>query len=208
MHEQEKRIKEQRTVEANKKNLMGFDGKIGCIVRNMGQPLVSQSRGGTYFSSTPGFDFFDIPTDNLPGELSPGTPEEITQQLPVIDIDGVEQPEGGIWMDRPATILENTEKLGWYFDGLIRGMHLEIKYMDENKELTVNYKGYCVYRELTGDLEAYIPLKEWEDMIDRLYNVARKIRVVHHKNEKEERKQELKRAKETWLQKMKNKWGL
>ena len=46
MREIEKRIQEKRTVEATKKKLMGFNGKLGCIVRNLGQPIIAQSEGG------------------------------------------------------------------------------------------------------------------------------------------------------------------
>ena len=106
MNDTERRIKEQRTVEASHKNLMGFDGKLGCIIRSLGQPVVSKGTGGTYFGSTPMLDVWETSNDDggwEPDELHAGTPEEITSQIPVMDIDGVEQPEGGIWMDRQET---------------------------------------------------------------------------------------------------------
>lgn len=205
MNELEKRIKEQRTVEANKKNLMGFDGKLGCIVRNMGQPIVGQTRGGCYYSEGPSYDFWAIPGDE---EELHGTPEEITQQIPTFDTEGGEQPEGDVWMERHSPVVfESVENLGWYFDGLSRGMHLEIKYDENEKELLVRYKGRVVYQETAGDLESYVPMHEWEDMIDRLAKVAKQLQITKNKKEKEENKKQIKAHKESWVTKMKNKWG-
>lgn len=207
MNDKEKIIKEQRTVEATRKRLMGFDGKIGCIVRNMGQPIISQSQGGTYFNSTPGYDFYDVPDDREFWQIEGGLPEDICNQIPVLDIDGVEQPEGGEWMERPPTIPESTEMMGWHFDGLGRGIHMEIQYMEDNKELLLRYKGTVVYREIAGDLESYVPSDEWEDKVDQLSKVAQQIQIKQNSEDKNAKKKEFSRQKENWLRKMKNKWG-
>lgn len=211
MNDIERRIKEQRTVEASHKNLMGFDGKLGCIIRSLGQPVVSQGTGGTYFDSTPMLDVWEIPDDNEGGweldELHAGTPEEITAQIPVIDIEGIEQPEGGIWMDRQTPIPQSTHQIGWCFDGLKYGMHLELTYTESNNELIAIYKGYIVYRELAGDLDTYVPMEEWEGMIETLYVTAKKIKQIEKTKEKEEHKKGIKKKKETWLFQMKKKWG-
>ena len=45
------RIQEQRTIEATKNNLMGFNGKLGCIAKNLGDPIIAEHSGGQYFSS-------------------------------------------------------------------------------------------------------------------------------------------------------------
>ena len=208
MNDHEKRIKEQRTIEANTKHLMGCEGKIGCIVKHIGQPLISQSSGGAYYSSRPSEDVWAIPGENDPYELPSGSPEDICRQIPVMDMEGVEQPEGGVWMERQETVAEGTEILGWHFDGLSRGMHIEIKYTEMTNELLVRYKGYVVYREMSGDLETYVPMPEWEEMIERLSKTAKRQAIKHNKIEKEENKHELRRQKESWMQRMKNKWGL
>lgn len=205
MNDYEKKIKEKRTADAVKNDLMGFEGKIGCIVRSMGQPLTSQRHGGTYFDSTPGYDFESLYKDEE--DILSGTPEDICNRIPVMAIEGCEQPEGGIWMERKPEIFESIENIGWYFDGLSRGMHIEIKYTEESKELLVRCKGIIVYREVGGDLEAYIPMPEWENMINKLYVVARKMHIKNSRLEKEQRKKAIRQQKESWLTKMRNKWG-
>ena len=202
MNDHEKKIKEQRTSEATRKNFMGFEGKIGCIVRNLGQPIVSQQMGGTYFDSTP-FDFWENLDD---GELNPGTPEELCQQIPTIDAD-VEQPEGGIWMERQQTIPQNIEHIGWYFQGISSGMELEIKYIEENRELIVEFKSKTVYKEIAGDLESYVPMDDWENMIDKLFESAKKRQISKNKKVKQERTNAALKNQSLWVQRMKDKWG-
>lgn len=208
MNEYEKKIKEQRTSQAIAKDLMGFDGKIGCIVRNMGQQIIAQGQGGAYFNSSPGYDFEALPEDEPPpGELFPGSPEEICRQMPVMGVEGCEEPQDEFWMPRREPTFESVEEIGWYFSGLSRGMHLEIKYTNENKELIVRHKGKLVFKEIAGDLDGYVPSPEWERMIDRLHVIARKMQSTRNKTEKEAKKQILRDKKQGWLDRMKSKWG-
>ena len=44
----EEKIREQRTIEANKKGLIGQNGKIGMVLRMLGHPIIAQYEGGTY----------------------------------------------------------------------------------------------------------------------------------------------------------------
>jgi hypothetical protein len=71
---------------------------------------------------------------------------------------------------------EMSYELGWIYDGLRQGLHLEIKYFNPENKLTVYYKGYEVYKEVSGELEAYAPFEEWEDPIKELYKVANVLR--------------------------------
>ncbi len=43
MNDKEKRIKNERTIEAMTKDFMGAGGKFGCIVRNLGTTIESNS---------------------------------------------------------------------------------------------------------------------------------------------------------------------
>ena len=79
MNEKEKRIQEQRTIEATKKNLMGLTGKIGTIVRNLGQPMISQCEGGTFLDTSYLDDPWALPEESTFGELNEGTPEQIQE---------------------------------------------------------------------------------------------------------------------------------
>ncbi len=210
MNEKEKKIKEQRTIEATQKNLMGISGKIGVVVRTLGQTILNHREGGAYHSSSYMEDW-NSNVNNI-DELH-GNPEEIQSQIPYMDMPNNEEPLDGAWRDRRDYILNpiNVTELGWYFDGLSRGIHLEIKYSGDEydrKHLTLTYKGYKVYEEIGGDLEMYVPMEEWEQIIEKLYLVGKKIEAKNRKSDKVESVIETKRSKTQWLQKMRNKWGI
>ena len=98
--------------------------------------------------------------------------------------------------------------IGWHFDGLSRGIHLEIKYESEKNELTVQYKGYTVYREIAGELMSYAPFPEWEEKTNQLFKTARGIQVQILQKEKKEKIESANKSKEKWWDKVKHKWGL
>lgn len=206
MNEKEKRIKQQRTIEATAKNLLGSNGKLITIAKFMGQPIVSHESGGfatEAFGYTEGqtYDFWNLDSDDA-------------DELPTI------QDMSEEWLDEPLTEEWTTKKrdrknvhietLGWHFDGLNRGMHLEIKYVhrgeDEKSEVNVHYKGHLVFKELSGELLVYVP-DEWEDHVESLFRIARKKDDESRKKEKEARKEEAQKAKSGWLDKMKEYWG-
>ena len=190
MNDKEKVIKDQRSIEASRKGLMGLGGKLGCVLKNFGQPIVSQHEGGLMYSSTSLEDYEEI-EEKDPYNLRGGTPEEILEQIDVMDME-------------ETTI----HSLGWVFDGLSRGMHLEIKYISETNEITVHFKGHLVYKEIGGDLAAYAPFKEWEDHIEKLYPAALEKGKAKQEAQREEKKEANKRLKKNWLQKMAERWGI
>jgi len=164
------KIKEQRLIEATRKNYLGVkNGKFGTILRNLGTKIVGHS--SPLFDSTPYIDPYD---------------EEESDDLPTFDEE------------------ELTTDLGYLFDGLSRGVHLEIKYIDVT--LTVHYKGYLVFMEKSGDLECFVPNDEWENKIEDLYRIAVKMQretkkeALHNKVVKEEEAREgvLRHLLKTW----------
>lgn len=199
MNDKEKRIKEERTIEATRKGLMGSGGKFGTIVKHLGQPITVHSKGGLYFDSNYLEDPWELPGEGDPWELQEGTAEEVQKQIPYM---GMENDPNSI--GDPVTLTN----IGWHFDGLNRGIHLEIKYESEKSELTVHYKGYTVYREIANELMAYAPFDEWEDKINQLFKVAREKQIHTLKTDKEERIESAKNAKENWWQRVREKWGL
>lgn len=212
MREIEKRIQEKRAIEATKKKLMGCNGKLGCIVRNLGQPLIAQTEGGGLheYGPTLGTDWLyddQTPLENL------RTADELVKNLPTAEVlDELGNPvadiEGKEWRETNDRINYTTDQVGWHFDGLSRGMHLEIKYEDANKVLVVHYKGHEVYREMAGELFGYAPHQEWEEKIDQLYTVAKKLDDQNKQQERKEEIQEAKHLKDSWWEKTRNKWGL
>lgn len=187
--ELEARIREQRLAEANKKGLMGASGKIGTVLRAMGSPIVGQ----------------------IQGSLPPMAWEEVDERndIPTMDIEGAERPSGPEWSEH-ADHLESfsTYKMGMHFDGLSRGMHLEIIYKDETSEIIVYHKGFLVYKESQGELECYVPSEEWEGWVAGLFKVAKKIQREEKELEFKRTMEEAKKNKASWLSEMASKWGI
>lgn len=185
--QQEKVIREKRTIEATHKNLMGITGKIGVIVKTLGYPVVRQG-------STSDISFLEDPYDFVDTEY------ETTAS-------GQQGPE--VWRDE---ILEMgdafSQEEGLVFDGLNRGMHLEIKFWHHNQKLEVSYKGYEVYKEIAGELHIYAPFDEWETLINRLYKIAKEESKRSRKYEEVELGKEIQRKKESFWRRLQRRWGV
>lgn len=184
----ESRIKEQRLAEATKKGLTGQAGKIGTVLRFLGSPIIAQSEA-TIFLDTQ------------------GTGEE-TNEIPTMEVEGATRPEGSEWSD--ADVVQtpfNIRPIGFHFDGLSRGMHLEILYKEDVSEMIVYYKGVCVFREIQGDLVGYVPNDEWEGWISSLFKVAKKIQREEKEKEFQEKVKDAERARSSWLSELASRWG-
>ena len=197
----EQKIREQRTVEANKKGLVGQNGKIGVVLRMMGGPIVSQSEGGTYLDT----NYIYQEEEN---EEEPRNALDMMTRIPTMDLDGSTRPDTSEWSEMKDAIPYSTQNIGWHFDGLSRGMHIEIKYDDERSELTVHHKGYLVYKEIRGELVAYVPKEEWENWIEALYKKAKDIQRKVKEEEFENQVKEADKIKEGWWQELKKRWGV
>lgn len=203
MYEKEKLIKEERTREATKKGLMGLDGKLGCILRYLGHPIISET--GSWFQSNEGEDFhghlFDDENDRPVGERIEGGDNEVDDagwRGSSQEFAGIKKMEGdGI-----------AQKIGWHFDGLSRGMHLEIKYLSERAELNASWKGTSVFTEVLGELYQYVPGDDWERCINRLYGMAKKLQEKAHREGVEETKVEIEEEKWNFLDNLKKLWGI
>lgn len=176
MREPEKRIREQRTIDATKENLMGLGGKFGCIMKYLGQPIYEEGGGG-------------IETNLF---IAPWHEE---------------------WVDDDSDIKEASEEdnkfiLGWMFDGTSSGIHLEIKYIETRHTLSVHWQGHLVYEEIRGELEAYVPKKDWQEKVNMLYQRARAREKVAQRAEMQEQKAEIEKEKKGFLAKLRERWGI
>lgn len=185
----ENAIREKRTIEATKKNLMGPSGKFGIILQAFGTPVIRQ--GTSLFDSS----FLNDPYEEFVyseyGSTSSG------QQGPLMYRDEIKTAD--------ADFAHNE---GILFDGLSRGMHLEIVYWHADSQLKVSFKGYPVYIEIAGELEAYAPSQEWEDLIERLHNVS-KDKIKQNKSQQEkELAEKIQERKNAFWQNIKMRWGL
>ena len=202
MDDKEKRIKEERTIEATRKNLMGGNGKLGCISKNLGSPIISQNMGTNNFTSTSIPDLYEFENED------PNTPEELQKTMPYMGQS--QEPMGNGWREERDYEQGDAASfmIGWHFDGLNRGIHLEIMNNLERKNLTVQYEGYIVYQESAGELISYRPMETWESKINQLYEIAKTKEKSSYKEERKEVAKEVERQKSNWLNRMKEKWGL
>jgi len=189
--QKEKAVREKRTIEATKKNFMGPAGKLGLIAQTLGHQIIRQGTGimdVTYLEDPYDNDIETEFEKTISGQDGPQMYQE-TPELPEFQ-DEINFYEG------------------YVFDGLSRGMHLEIKYWNRNQKLEVTYKGYQVYKEIGGELFAYAPFDDWEDLITRLYKVA-KPRSKELKEQREvELGEKIQKRKSTFWEKLQTRWGV
>lgn len=182
-------IREQRTIEATKKNLMGPAGKFGIILQAYGTPVIRQGTSlvDSSFLEDPFEDFIETEYSSTASG----------QRGPLAYRDEISNAD-----------TEHVYNEGLLFDGLSRGMHLEIVYWHYDSRLQVSYKGYPVYMEIAGELEAYAPTDEWENLIERLAKSGKEKLKSLKKQEEEELGKQIQEKKKTFLQRIKNKWGV
>ena len=87
-------------------------------------------------------------------------------------------------------------------------LHLEIRYLNDRRELVVYYQGNMVYKETAGQLESYAPSLEWEQHIDALYSKAKKVIIKNKEHDEGEFKKLAKKRQGEFLEEMRKKWGL
>lgn len=182
-------IREKRTIEATKKNLMGPAGKFGVILQAFGTPIVRHGTG--LVDNT----FLYDPYEDLIEEEYASTMSG--QRGPLSHRDEIK-----------TASTDFTHNEGIMFDGLSRGVHLEIIYWNSNNQLKVSYKGYPVFVEIAGELEAYAPFEEWESLIEKLFNSA-KQRIKQIKQQQEvEKMQKIENNKKNFFQNIRMRWGI
>lgn len=199
--ELEQRIREQRTIEANKKGFVGQNGKIGIILKMMGHPIIAQAEGGGLIDT----NYLQYESQELD---DPRNSIELMQGMPTMDLEGANRPEGEEWSELNEPISYGTYTLGWHFDGLSRGMHLEIKYDEIDAELSVSYKGRTVYKEIKGEIVSYVPHDEWEKWIESLSKIAKDAHRKLKEQEFSENIEKSEKQKANWLNSIRSRWGI
>lgn len=103
---------------------------------------------------------------------------------------------------------EMSYQIGFYFDGLGRGMQLEIVWLSEFREIKCRYRGRVVYRESGGELDGFAPGEEWETIVEKLYERTRKMEKVEKKVRSQAAGNEARFQQKEFLDAMKLKWGI
>ncbi len=114
-------------------------------------------------------------------------------------------------MDMPVLDDYHLQEIGLVWDGLGRGIHLEIRLDNFKHEVVVNFKGHEVYRESAGELVLYAPIHplagEWEHHIEKLYKEAKKHKQITHVEKEKAKRESQPRTAEKLLEALKMRWG-
>lgn len=103
---------------------------------------------------------------------------------------------------------QDSYEIGIQFDGLSRAMNLTISVLFHLREITVRYEGQIIYKEIAGELDGFAPIDEWEEKIEELYSVSRKIERQQKPIEKRKLIEKAHKKREEILESLRLKWGL
>jgi len=192
MNEKEKRLQEQRHMEANRKGLLGMEGKFGVILKHLGEPLVSH--GGGWYSSNE----MDDPWA-LPGEETEDVMPSFDEDEPVMEsglhFNGL---SSGIHME--IYYYHDAPDIGW--------RRVEQGGPGPGRELSVWWKGHLVFCESNDELFCYNPFKDWEEKVDYLFGIAKKKENVKYQEIVQQSKQDYVKDKQSWIERLRLRWGL
>jgi hypothetical protein len=203
MNDKERRIVEARTNEALKKKLIGWNGKIGVVLRNLGQPIFEQSSGiGSDGGRSASVleDYYDSYEEEVPS----------IDTMEVLDEMGepISTPVGDAWSGDAQRIFYNTTTIGYYYQLMQNGLNLEMRFLNETKEMIVNYQGNLVFKEIQGELYCYVPSKIWEQAVDSLFEKASKKEMQTKEEDKNVKLKKAEKQKDNWINDMKKFWGI
>lgn len=99
-------------------------------------------------------------------------------------------------------------ELGVQFDALSNGINLQIIIYYHLAEITVYYEGQTVYKEVSGELDCYVPSDCWEGKINQIYDVVKKIERKNKPLEKKKILEESREQKNKLLENFRKKWGI
>ena len=103
---------------------------------------------------------------------------------------------------------DNSYEMGVQFDGLSRGLNMTITLMHYLREITCRFEGKIVYKEIASDLEGYAPDPAWEDKIDELFKLSKKIEKQLKPIERQKLIESNAKKRTEIFDYLKKKWGL
>jgi len=115
-----------------------------------------------------------------------------------------QSPENIPFMD----VEEMTTELGLNYDGLSLGMNLSVTVYFLYREISCVYQGRKVYHEVGGELERFAPNEEWEALVAKIYDRAKRVESIRKPHEKKELVKDAERKRRKILEEYKEKWGL
>ena len=128
----------------------------------------------------------------------------VFEQTFLDDPYSLDEPEEIPMMEEEA----NSYDIGLQFDGLTRGINMTISVQYHLREITCRFEGRIVYKEISGELEGYAPDPAWEDKIENLSNLAKKMDRAQRPIEKAKMIAATVKKREEVLEYLRLKWGL
>ena len=97
--------------------------------------------------------------------------------------------------------------IGYIYNGLSNGIHLEIICKENEGTIKVYFEGYLYYEEEQGTLNRYVPYEPLEKLIENLYSrVEEKVKHIL-KKEKPIQEKQIKKMEFDEIRKLREKWG-
>jgi hypothetical protein len=97
--------------------------------------------------------------------------------------------------------------IGYVYNGLSNGIHLEIICKENEGTIKVYFEGYLYYEEELGNLNRYIPYPPLEKHIENIYSrVEEKVKYMI-KKEKPIQEKQIKKMEFDEIRKLREKWG-
>jgi hypothetical protein len=100
-----------------------------------------------------------------------------------------------------------SHEVGYNFDGLTRGINLNIMCNDYSDTIKLYYDGYCYYEEESNQLLRYVPNTLIESHIDSLFGAAENKVREQYRNAKAAEIKEASKLEREELARLRDKWG-
>jgi hypothetical protein len=101
---------------------------------------------------------------------------------------------------------EHARTIGWNYDGLTSGNRLECRFYKETAELTAWWFGRLVFKEVAGQIQAYVP-GEWLPKLEKLAAAAAQRKEARRPAEVAAKTQEAERKAFSVIEWLKTMWG-
>lgn len=123
-----------------------------------------------------------------------------------------DDPYDPFWAPEPEIVrtldeADGTRSIGFHYDGLRIGRNFEIRHLTEDRDIRATMDGRVVYQEVEGEVTAYSPRPDWEELVERLYEQARRAADQQAATDKKEKKARLNAQAANFIQKLRDAWG-
>lgn len=97
--------------------------------------------------------------------------------------------------------------IGYFYDGTSLGNRIEIVCKENEGTIKLTYKGFACYEEESGFLTKFIPHEDWENIVEKLYEIVEKRIKEKYEEYKAAQKDSLKKVEQDEINRLRNKWG-